>query len=163
MVVVMAVQGNGIEFKLAAIFESHLAADSVEGVLDCGGDAGEQSSAEILLVGAMVVKSPDAEGGVVVWTGRPGGLNGVAALRIALQVELIRGVQIDVFGVARGQGRPRPVSGIGAVDNSNRPNKVAVVRIASEFNASLRSPQDEGVVGGAANDDPTPARRALCH
>src|SRR6202035_933335 len=52
VVVVVAVQADRIEFELAAVLESHLATDSVEGVLDRA-DEREHSSAEILLVGAV--------------------------------------------------------------------------------------------------------------
>src|SRR5579859_521357 len=137
MVVVVAVQGDRIELELAAIFETHLGADSVEGILNRVGDPREQGSAEILLVGAVVIKGADAERGVVVRTRRTRGLNGVAALRIALQVELIGGVKIDVLGVACSQPRTQSIGRIGAVDNSHGPDKIAVVRRASEFDTAL--------------------------
>src|SRR5258708_15701539 len=125
VVVVMPEHSESEEFQLS-ILESNIAAHAIEGFLD-GRQTREEQSVLVLLVLAIVVEEPEPDRRVVPWTGWSCGLDGVAALRIPLQVELFREANVNVLRA------PRSCSDIASVRDGHRPIEVAIIRIPAKF------------------------------
>src|SRR5258708_10688317 len=95
VVVVMPEHSESEEFQLSML-ESNIAAHAIEGFLD-GRQTREEQSVLILLVIAVVVEESKSDGRVVPRSSWPCGLDGVAALWIPLQVELLRQANVNVL------------------------------------------------------------------
>ena len=69
-------------------------------------------------------------------------LDGIAAFRIALQVEFLGETNVNVFRT------PRRSSDIASVGDGYRPIEVSIVRRAAELDASLWRPKNRRIVCG---------------
>src|SRR5205085_12027193 len=93
------------------VLEAEVATHTIKRFLD-GGHALEKRSILVLLVFAVVIIEPKADRGVIARPGGTGRLDGVAAFRVALEVESLRKADVNVFGTTDG------VSRIASVDRS---------------------------------------------
>src|SRR5437764_11968269 len=95
----------------------------------------------ILLIFAVVIIDPQADRGLMSRPGGAGRLAGVAAFRVALEVESLRKADVNVFGTTDG------VSRIASVDDGHGPVEVSVVGCPAKFDAALRRTEDHRIVG----------------
>jgi len=120
-------------------------------------------ASEILLICAVVIEGADADGSMVSRARRSRSLDSVTAFRIALEVELVVGAQVNVFRIPRHQIRRGAISGTRAIGVGDGPVKVSVVGVAAEFNSPLWRAKDKRVIRSLTLRDGAPTYRTRRH
>ena len=87
VVVVMPEHSESVHLQLA-VFETQITPDAIEGLFNCGQSRKEQAVL-ILLILAVVIQESNPDGSVIPRTGWTSCLNGIAAFRVAFQVEFL--------------------------------------------------------------------------
>ena len=95
MIVVVAKHPQSEEFQLP-VLETQIAAHAIEGFLDSS-QPREEQAVLILLIFPVIVQESHSDGRVVPRTRWTCSLDGIAAFRIALQIEFLREANVNVL------------------------------------------------------------------
>src|SRR5579864_1553200 len=121
------------------ILETEIAPRAIERFVDRA-KSWEERTVHVQRVAPIIVESSEANRSVVVRTGWPRRLYGVAALRIPLQVETLRNTYVNVLGIALCRRVVR------TIHQRNRPNEVPIIRVSTDFYPALRYSKLQRVV-----------------